>query len=381
MPAETADLAGRWPLDDLPGRAGRAAGGVRLREPQLPRHPPPDRGARPPRRARLRRRGGAAGGVVPRRGLRRGGRRRGALGAVGRAGAAARSWRGEVARLVRVTAAHDPDRDDLAGQQLCDADLAILASPADALRRSTRATYAGSTPPSRTPTSRGPRGDPGRPAGPAAAVPLRAGPVALGGSRRGPTWPPSWRVRPVWPRRSCAERERRQVVRLAPVLRRRSPAATRRCTSSRERDRRGAGVDHRAVPLLRHVVVVPVEAALGDAELARRRRAARRRRCRWRGGTTAGRGPAASGGSIRIIRPRTGPPGPGRRRAAAARTGRGRRRRTPGPSRPAGPARRRGTAAPRPAANHGTCSAASPPPATSSRATGGSVEASASRSS
>ena len=37
---------------------------------------------------------------------------------------------GEVARLVRVTAAHDPGPDDLAGQRLCDADLAILASPA-----------------------------------------------------------------------------------------------------------------------------------------------------------------------------------------------------------------------------------------------------------
>lgn len=36
---------------------------------------------------------------------------------------------GEVARLVRVTADHDPAADDLAGQLLCDADLAILASP------------------------------------------------------------------------------------------------------------------------------------------------------------------------------------------------------------------------------------------------------------
>ncbi len=35
---------------------------------------------------------------------------------------------GEVARLVRVTEAHDPADDDLAGQQLCDADLAILAA-------------------------------------------------------------------------------------------------------------------------------------------------------------------------------------------------------------------------------------------------------------
>lgn len=38
---------------------------------------------------------------------------------------------GEVARLVRVTAAHAPAPDDLAGQQLCDADLAILASPVE----------------------------------------------------------------------------------------------------------------------------------------------------------------------------------------------------------------------------------------------------------
>jgi predicted metal-dependent HD superfamily phosphohydrolase len=34
----------------------------------------------------------------------------------------------EVARLVRLTEAHDPADDDLAGQALCDADLAILAS-------------------------------------------------------------------------------------------------------------------------------------------------------------------------------------------------------------------------------------------------------------
>jgi predicted metal-dependent HD superfamily phosphohydrolase len=34
----------------------------------------------------------------------------------------------EVARLVRLTAAHRPDDDDPAGQVLCDADLAILAS-------------------------------------------------------------------------------------------------------------------------------------------------------------------------------------------------------------------------------------------------------------
>ena len=35
----------------------------------------------------------------------------------------------EVARLVRVTEAHDPADDDAGGQWLCDADLAILAAP------------------------------------------------------------------------------------------------------------------------------------------------------------------------------------------------------------------------------------------------------------
>jgi predicted metal-dependent HD superfamily phosphohydrolase len=37
----------------------------------------------------------------------------------------------EVARLVRVTAQHHPVEDDVAGQVLCDADLAILAAPPD----------------------------------------------------------------------------------------------------------------------------------------------------------------------------------------------------------------------------------------------------------
>ncbi|MDQ0934501.1 HD domain-containing protein [Streptomyces turgidiscabies] len=37
----------------------------------------------------------------------------------------------EVARLVRLTVTHAPEPDDLAGQMLCDADLAILAAPAD----------------------------------------------------------------------------------------------------------------------------------------------------------------------------------------------------------------------------------------------------------
>jgi predicted metal-dependent HD superfamily phosphohydrolase len=38
----------------------------------------------------------------------------------------------EVARLVRLTVTHDPADDDPDGQVLCDADLAILASPPDA---------------------------------------------------------------------------------------------------------------------------------------------------------------------------------------------------------------------------------------------------------
>jgi predicted metal-dependent HD superfamily phosphohydrolase len=37
----------------------------------------------------------------------------------------------EVARLVRLTETHDPDPDDAAGQAVCDADLAIFASPPD----------------------------------------------------------------------------------------------------------------------------------------------------------------------------------------------------------------------------------------------------------
>jgi predicted metal-dependent HD superfamily phosphohydrolase len=37
----------------------------------------------------------------------------------------------EVVRLIRLTAAHDPDDDDLAGVVLCDADLAILAAAPD----------------------------------------------------------------------------------------------------------------------------------------------------------------------------------------------------------------------------------------------------------
>jgi len=39
------------------------------------------------------------------------------------------AYAAEVARLVRLTETHDPGSDDLAGQALCDADLAILAAP------------------------------------------------------------------------------------------------------------------------------------------------------------------------------------------------------------------------------------------------------------
>jgi predicted metal-dependent HD superfamily phosphohydrolase len=38
------------------------------------------------------------------------------------------AYAAEVARLVRLTETHDPGADDLAGQALCDADLAILAA-------------------------------------------------------------------------------------------------------------------------------------------------------------------------------------------------------------------------------------------------------------
>lgn len=51
----------------------------------------------------------------------------------------------EVARLVRLTATHDPDPADRNGETLCDADLRILASPADRYARyvaAVRAEYA-----------------------------------------------------------------------------------------------------------------------------------------------------------------------------------------------------------------------------------------------
>jgi predicted metal-dependent HD superfamily phosphohydrolase len=41
------------------------------------------------------------------------------------------AYAAEVARLVRLTETHDPGPDDAAGQALCDADLASLASPRD----------------------------------------------------------------------------------------------------------------------------------------------------------------------------------------------------------------------------------------------------------
>jgi len=43
----------------------------------------------------------------------------------------------EVARLVRLTEHHDPARDDIHGEALCDADLAVLAAPADRYREYT----------------------------------------------------------------------------------------------------------------------------------------------------------------------------------------------------------------------------------------------------
>lgn len=52
---------------------------------------------------------------------------------------------GEVIRLVRLTATHNPTSGDRNGETLCDADLAILAAPADryaAYRAAVRAEYA-----------------------------------------------------------------------------------------------------------------------------------------------------------------------------------------------------------------------------------------------
>ncbi len=71
---------------------------------------------------------GAAGRVVPRRGVRRAARRRGPQRRWAEEALADTEHAAEVARLVRLTEHHDPADDDLAGQVLCDADLAILAA-------------------------------------------------------------------------------------------------------------------------------------------------------------------------------------------------------------------------------------------------------------
>lgn len=51
---------------------------------------------------------------------------------VGLRGLVPDAQRAEVARLVRLTAGHDPAEDDADGAVLCDADLAVLAAPAQA---------------------------------------------------------------------------------------------------------------------------------------------------------------------------------------------------------------------------------------------------------
>ena len=60
----------------------------------------------------------------------------------------------EVARLVRLTASHDPIPGDRNGGLLIDADLGILACPPDVYREPTSPRSAGSTPTWTTPPSR-----------------------------------------------------------------------------------------------------------------------------------------------------------------------------------------------------------------------------------
>ena len=233
------DLSDRWPLPDSPRGPRRARGGVRRPEPRLPRHPAPDRGPRPARRAGRQRRGvrrhaGAAGRVVPRRGLRRRARRRGALRRLGRGRA---GHRGAGAGRVRGGPAGPAHRDAHARRRRRQRLRALRRRPrhpgraARALRRVRRRGPPRVRPPRGRRVLRGPgRRAPG--AGrQAAPVPhgVRAGAVGVGRPRQ----PRAGARRPRVRLRSDlgVSRSRPQTN---PGLRRRSPPPTSRCTSSRE---------------------------------------------------------------------------------------------------------------------------------------------------
>ena len=87
----------------------------------------------------------------------------------------------EVTRLVRLTAGHDPAADDLPGQLLCDADLAILAAGPGTLRRLRRRRAAGVRRGARRRLPGRAQGGAGGPARPRHVVPLRRCPRAVGG--------------------------------------------------------------------------------------------------------------------------------------------------------------------------------------------------------
>ena len=184
---------------------------------------------------------GAAGRVVPRRvydGERDAEERSAAWAEDALAGLVDAAVVAEVARLVRLTETHRPDDDDPTGCALSDADLAILAAPParyDEYVAAVRREYAHVADDD---FAARPRRRAARPARQAAAVPHRVRRRALGGRR------PRQRRR-----RARAARRGRVPARLSAALAsgpsgplrprtalaRRSPAATSRRTSSRER--------------------------------------------------------------------------------------------------------------------------------------------------
>ena len=150
--------------------------GVRRPRPRLPRPAPPDRGARARRRAAAARRhrprprcSSRRGSTTPSTRARDDEERRSAN--LAESARSTARWPARSARLVRLTATHRPADDDLAGQVLCDADLAILAAHGRALRVVRRRRARGARPRPRRRLRRGSRRGAARPARQADAVP------------------------------------------------------------------------------------------------------------------------------------------------------------------------------------------------------------------
>ncbi len=259
-----------------PRRARRARGGVRRPEPRLPRHPAPDRGPRPARRAGRQRRGvrrrrrccwprgsttrSTTASATPRSARPPGPRTRWPPRRPRRSCPRWPGWSGSPRRTrpttATPTAARSPTPTSASWPRRASATTSTsprcaASTPTSRTTSSPRAgpTCCGRWPPSRTCSTRRTRGSsweargPGQPRAGAGGLDefvcgLTSRIFALSGSRR--------------------------IARLAaPQPRRHQPA-----DQLARGHRLDAAGDDLVVPLRRHVVVVAVEAALGDAELA-----------------------------------------------------------------------------------------------------------------